>query len=367
MSHSGASSSYQPITFLERGASVPFTTPMLAGTRVRPADRFGLELIVPNPSGGRGDYILPWTGLRSLCRPTVHDMKLTERISALRSVTPATIRTAARQLAAEGLAGRAASAAAEAAQASEAEMQIFTNFHLLLCLVQQAEPPGSAAIAPEQDNPANIEKRAKRTIAAIAPRLRQDAEAIARRLEELAVLFSPIGLGQRATQSRIPHAIASLKLLRREVWGLPATGDEQVAGQVEMVVSTADATLRLANATVRETRASANQLVKLLVNWRVDAMSVGRMLARPDWLLDGWERICRLWAAASTDAERREALDEIIPLLPIIPKEAGEWVGFHVEFERVPRTQRLVVRHEDWRTGLCVQDTIARNEALLAA
>ena len=367
VSHPGASPSYQPTTFLERGACVPFTTPMLAGTRVRPADRLGLELIVPNPSGGRGDYILPWTGLRSLCRPTVHDVKLTERISTLRSVTPATIRTAARQLAAEGLAGRAAGAAAQAAQAAEDENQVYTNFYLLLCLVQQGEAPGSGLPPPEQESPANLKRRAKRTIASIAPRLRQDADAIATSLEELAVLFSPIGLGQRATRSRIPHAIACLKLLRREAWALPAAGDEHVADQVQMVVSTADATLRLAEATLGETRAASSRLVRLLVNWRMDPTNVGRLLARPDWLMDGWERICRLWEVASSDAERRDALDEIVPLLPIIPKEAGEWVGFHVEFERAPRTQRLVVRHEDWRTGLCVQDTIARNEALLAA
>ena len=44
---------------MERGASVPFTTPMLSGARVRPADRIGLELLMPNPSGGRGTYIVP--------------------------------------------------------------------------------------------------------------------------------------------------------------------------------------------------------------------------------------------------------------------------------------------------------------------
>jgi hypothetical protein len=43
--------SYDPATFLERGAVVPFTTPLLSGTRARKAERGGAELLVPNPSG----------------------------------------------------------------------------------------------------------------------------------------------------------------------------------------------------------------------------------------------------------------------------------------------------------------------------
>ena len=54
-------------------------------------------------------------------------------------------------------------------------------------------------------------------------------------------------------------------------------------------------------------------------------------------------------------------------MLPVIPREVGDWVGFHVEIETVVHLRRLVFAHQDWRTGHCVQDTIARNEALLAA
>ena len=51
--------SHQSATFGERGVSVPFTTPALAGARVRRDARHGLALLVPNPSGGRGIYVLP--------------------------------------------------------------------------------------------------------------------------------------------------------------------------------------------------------------------------------------------------------------------------------------------------------------------
>src|SRR5207253_8622990 len=89
------------------GVAVPFTTPLLTGARARPAQRGRAELIVPNPSGGRGVYVLPWSGVRELCRPTVHDTRLNEMVAALPSVTPSAIRAAARQIAAQGQIGRA--------------------------------------------------------------------------------------------------------------------------------------------------------------------------------------------------------------------------------------------------------------------
>jgi hypothetical protein len=71
-------SGFLPTTFLERGVAVPFTTPILIGARARPGERKPLELIVPNPSGARGVYILPWDGISGLCKPTVHDRRLSD-------------------------------------------------------------------------------------------------------------------------------------------------------------------------------------------------------------------------------------------------------------------------------------------------
>ena len=367
MTYRAKNTSFQPTTFLERGASVPFTTPMLTGARVRPAERAGLELIVPNPSGGRGAYILPWTDLRALCRPTVHDSQLTERIAALRSVTPGTIRTAARKLATEGSAGRAACAAAAAALQAEAQSCIVMNFHLLLLLVQQEEPAGASSRPPDAENPAELEKRARRTIAAIAPRLRQDSATIAASLEELAELFVPLGLGKRANLARLPHAMALLKMLRQEVQAFPADGDEDVPGLVQMITGTADITLTCAEKTLTESRKSAAPIFALLAAWQADNVKLSRELARTDWLMDGWERICALWSLSTGPNERRNALSEIAALLPVIPLEAGDWTNYRVEVNTAVRLHRLVAGHEDWRTGSCVQDTVARNEALLAA
>ena len=94
--------------------AVPFTTPVLGGTRVRAALKPRLELIARNPADGRGVYVTPWTDSALLYRPTLHDRVLITRIAALGSITPTTILHAARATAAEGLAGEPAMAASSA-------------------------------------------------------------------------------------------------------------------------------------------------------------------------------------------------------------------------------------------------------------
>ena len=133
---------HHPMTFRSRGVAMPFTTPLLAGTCVRHCKREGVELVVPSPSGGRGVYILRWSGVRALCNPTVHDTLLFQRSSRLTSVDPASIRETALEVAREGHAGRAASTAAEAALVHDRSQRALTHVLLLKGLVEQFDPGG---------------------------------------------------------------------------------------------------------------------------------------------------------------------------------------------------------------------------------
>ena len=118
-----------------------FTTPTLVGSRVRPGDRVSLELIVPNPSGGRGQYVLPWSALQNLCSPTLYDRRLQRAVAVLRGVTPAAIRKITQDVAAEGLAGREAKKSAGKTALDDRETQTIANYYLLLALVQEVMPP----------------------------------------------------------------------------------------------------------------------------------------------------------------------------------------------------------------------------------
>ena len=134
---------YHPITFLERGVTVPFTTPLLAGTRARPAGRADLELVVPNPSGGKGVYVMRWHAVMALCRPTLHDRMLNERIALLDNVTPRDISRLGRTVAAEGFAGEDASVAAMLADKAERAERLLNNYLLLTAVIAQTGPDGS--------------------------------------------------------------------------------------------------------------------------------------------------------------------------------------------------------------------------------
>jgi hypothetical protein len=172
---------------------------------------------VPNPSGGRGIYILPWSNARGLCSPTVHDIKLSARIAGLQTVTPTSVRHAAKQIAAEGFAGRSAGLAATTALEVEQKSLMTTNFDLLLCLVQQEGSPGGLTADPALPPSTSLEFQAKRTIASIAPRIWQPPAAIASSLEQLAELLEPVGLREQPCGARIPHLIQSIKSIRPRI------------------------------------------------------------------------------------------------------------------------------------------------------
>jgi len=96
---------YHPTTFQERGVALPFTTPLLGGARARLSRNQGIEIIVRNPAGGRGVYVMPLNAVGALCRPTLYDKVVSNRMAFLDTVTPTSVRAIGRVAAAEGLAG----------------------------------------------------------------------------------------------------------------------------------------------------------------------------------------------------------------------------------------------------------------------
>jgi hypothetical protein len=358
--------SFHPATFLERGVAIPFTTPALASTRGRPAERGGLDLMVPNPSGGRGVYILGWPAVRQLCRPTVHDSRLAARLAMLRAVTPAEIRRAARAVLAEGLAGREAQAAAVAADSADRQDRLLANFLLLLALVEQVEPTGLAELPADALHGVAIEQRARRGIVRIAPRLGRTPEAVAAILEELATVFAGIGLPGQSPPARIPRLLAGLHDLRREAAEWSRRQDVASGDPARLIATAAELTLNCAKHALADAQGMTTVMPDLLRQWAQTPQAVVERLVRPEWLLDGWEPICLLWRSATTEGERAAALDEMATLVPVLPRETSAWMGMEIDTESVTRFRKTVQLNEDWRTGASF-DRIARNERLRAA
>lgn len=352
---------FLPTTFLERGVVVPFTTPQLNGARVRPGERKQLELIIPNPSGGRGVYVVPLAGVQDYCSLTLSDRRLAEAITRVRGVTPSTIRHISREVAGEGFAGRGAIAAAEQAKQDEDFAKLQANFDLLIKLVRQTEVSGEETIPAEKARPIDLEVRGRRAVGRVAAKLGFTHDGAVAALEQLANVFQAVGIQHC---SRIPQELETLTSVKLEVLKYSDTASDTMASQAQLIVAAADLTIMLATATVADARALADNMRTLLRDWFVDPSPTMFLLARPDWLLDGWNRICALWRSANSPDS---AVAEIVALVPVIPREAEAWLSHRVGYQiDIPQFRRSVVRLlEDWRTGVTIADLVARNKSLL--
>lgn len=381
---------YRARTFEERGVAVPFTAPGLGGARVRRAAanasrvprRAAVELIVPNPSGGPGVYILPWKGVVSVFQPTVHDSRLCQRINEAPVISPSMVRKAARKVLLEGLAGPAARAAAEAAESRDAAEQLVANYTLLLNLVGQVEQGGIELVASRASSgqppngsglsginglcdsastPVDIERRSKRAIARLAPVIDQKPEMIAATLERIAGLMAPIGIGQQAASARLARDLAALTGLGDQAREWAGGRGDDAGLAAHRVGDAADATISRARPAFAEARALALDVIDLIRRWFRAPVEITRCLARAEWLLDGWPDMAALWASAQTDS-RDVVMPEMMVRLPILPGEAFDDDCPDQEADAGVSLRRDVPANTDWRTGVTVFDLIHEAE-----
>jgi hypothetical protein len=216
-----------PRSFAERGVAVPFTTPLLWQARLR-ADRAGhLEVLLPNPAGMRGMYVVAWQGLRGLARLTVHDMRLLELLGAMAPASPGhtanytpspgRVRQAARTVAGEGLAGRAARHAALAARETDRRRNAAAAFALL---VRAHRMTTGETITPEDAvrEGQGFMARARAAIATLAQRTGVTLEQWLHMTETLAPLAASIGLveaGPAKAPGLAPQVALLAEALRR--------------------------------------------------------------------------------------------------------------------------------------------------------
>lgn len=356
----------RPATFLERGVSVPFTTPFLLGGRVRPGKRAGLEVVVPSPAGVRGSYVLPFSALPEVCTPTLHDRLLSRAIQGATAITPDAILRIARGVAKEGLAGREAAAAAGAADRAEESQSLVTNYRLLLHLVEQSEPPCEQTMPAARDMPANVERRGRRAIARTAATLNLQPEVVIAALDALAEIFSGIGFRGDPTRARYQRQLAELEVMTAEIAAWCATAiDAEDMKAASMVHRCAGLTLGCGRPLMQQLTELPDAMRGLMNRWTHEPAGLLDLAARPGWLLDGWATLTGIWRSAAP-CERSAAIREMSLLVPVMPQEADHWLEAGDErFEVAYQTRRrFVLRLEEWRTGRPL-DLIARNEKLV--
>ncbi len=360
-----AAGRYKPTTFLERGVTVPFTTPHLLGGRIRPGERRMPELVLANPAGAEGVYILPWSALPDFCPPSMHDRAIWSQINTLNLLTPRSVQAVARRVAAEGYAGRDAAAAASAAGGAAEQQRVLLHYHLLLELVRQGEPANSGLPPPERDAPANVEKRARRVLENLRHDNSLPPSAAVEALEEIASAFEGTGLRGNPTGAPLPLLCLEVASVMQQVvrWGDSSLAEQRHCAR--LLVHAAEVTLRCARLALANAQAQLEDIWALVHRWRMAPDGVLALVERGEWLLDGWRNICALWRSSQPENRLNAAL-EMAALVPVMPAEVGDWCGFDAPGDMdatrggLRTWRRTVQANQDWATGRLME----RNEAI---
>ncbi len=363
------SDSFEPASFRERGATVPFTTPLLLNARIRAASSGrGYEMVVANPSGGRGALIMPWSSMPDICSPTLFDRHLWESFHSAEDISPIGIRHEAQRLAAEGLAGRRAALAAKDAQRRDQAGQRLMRSMLLETLIAASEGPTEAAGRSNHADTASFLKRGQRAVARAAALAQIQVAEFTADLESLAIALSGSVPKIAGEDARLRDMITNLDDLANQVtdWaGDQSEGAPHILA-AHFIVQTARQTLECAEIALANTDALIADLGILVPKWRSVRDKVMERARGPEWVLDGWKTPIALWAEAEAN-QRRSAIWEIALIAPILPREAKAWLGKVSDRRETPRRITQVVRDKsDWRSGNAME-IVARNEHLIGA
>lgn len=220
---------------------------------------------------------------------------------------------------------------------------------------------------------------------ALEPADRVSPVAAFEALTEVAEAFSFCGLPRNPSAAQMPRLIAEIGAVMQELmdWAGTAPGPERSC--VRLIGQSAALTLRCCRLALVEAHAALGRLPELLQHWRSaqglehaqgpghhgQDRGIRALTARPEWLLDGWGLICGLWRTADP-ARRNLALLDMAAMVPVIPAEIGDWLGFDPSEEaeaargELSRLRRTVQPNQDWMTGR-ILDLIQRNEGMRAA
>ncbi|MBV8458740.1 MAG: hypothetical protein JO122_19270 [Acetobacteraceae bacterium] len=331
-----------PSTFLEQGVTVSFTTAWLRGTRVRPSRQSGMELLVPNLSGAKGVYVLSWREVYQFRRLSRDDVRLYEQLSAMPGVTPAAIREAVRATAAWGMA---------TARPPRDCDRMMTGAPLLFALLDQLHPGGfrwsAGAKLPQ------FEQRIRQVLHRIAPALGPKPAKLTDEVMQLSVVFEGVGMPGQSPRPRLSALLETVQRLCNSMKTWSLRSGEETAQLAGLVFACAKLTAQEAGRMLAEAHEELGDIPALLREWRTAPDLLAQRIYRTDWLLDGWEPICRTWQNAESDQARRLAVRKIARgMLPLAYYEGAGAGAIEPTSAGPPR--RSVLLNEDWRTGTMI-------------
>jgi len=342
---------WAPPTFAERGASVPFTTPIIVGARVRGRNK-DLELVVPNPSGAKGNYILQWKNLPDVFTLSVHDRVLHRAIGEALASNPSAVRKATLKTAATGLAGPAAAKQAKLVLKEEEDFKLLTQFSLLSDTVAQLSG-GQLQITLAHVQSDTGRQQAKLILARVAHKVKLEGNELYALIEAWADHIGPLGTPKLPKAPRMRKMRSRIEEFANSIgsWAEVDKSDSAQLGGLASLV--ARETSSLAAEHFAAIDAFLDNFESTLSKWDKTQAELARVSDRISWLIDGWDLLVAMWedAVMKPPYEQQATVQEIARILPIVPEE--EVSGPRRDRARDIGVQRrkMVKPMEDWISG----------------
>jgi hypothetical protein len=295
----------------------------------------------------------------------VHDSRLNRLIASLPALTPSAMRQVALEVAAQGLAGRQAMAAAKATIEKDLQDRINTQYLLLGTLAEQTAPDAFKGVDWRRCPSLEVERQARRIVTQLARTRNQSPDSLSSTLDDLAATFAPIGLtGQ--SQARIPRLLRDIAAMHAGlVERMRATCDDVLFEFADMVAARAGPLTATSERVLAAASSLTQDVTGLLRSWTRSRERVLELAAKPEWLLDGCEEVCRLWQSGPNLEQQRATVIEMAHLMPVLPREIEQWSALAVIPSEIAAGQPISFDTE-WRAGPAMLNLTARNERLRA-
>ena len=339
----------RPSLSSERTVGIPFTTPLVCGAKVRLVKGGVVELLVPNPSGGRGFYVMDLRAVRDYCQLTVHDQLLLENLLDMDTVTPMAVRRCARNVALSGAAGRdAASAAKRAAERDDGIINL-TNYLMLMRLLRRVGIDERELQRPMGEDKA-MQNQIKRRLTALMPKIGLTPDEIIDTVGDIAFYASSIGFVGDEIRARHMATLERLRPFASAVnrWAVLESGES--ADWAARIASCAIWTYDVVVPLVIDCQARLEDIPELVRTWRSDGNEVRELFSMPDWLLDCWPEIFAIWDTAAGEGRemQRAVISQIQRLLPLAQTLAEEDAIVVIKADASVVMSRSVRLQEDW-------------------
>lgn len=356
----------RPATFEERGAVVPFTSPLLSLARVRADPREKLVLMMPAFGSEQGSaYVAPWKSVPELGRITVHDRALHHEVALREAITPERIRGVSLKVALTGLAGPAAADAAR--RAAELDRARLAELHKALTRAVMAGLDTAAAAFLDQPSD-DWRAKAKPLVAAAGKAWSIEPNELQTRIEVLGALLVALGLKGGTRPGRMRLLRERFPQFRAAMAEWAEFEPTDLAGLGIFAAEIAGGTLVLADKIMAPLDRSLADIPTVVRDWAKQIKPIAQLATRLGWLLDGWDFVFAFWDEVEDAAidVQREAIVRLMRVLPLVPRNEMESDEEELNRRHQQLQQWQPQSNADWRATRQDADLSSRIEAVKA-